>query len=324
MRSHQQKIDIMRDNRDITRSAKHKRNRLLTISINILLWVGMIAAWYIIIAFTIDMPAEHKLRHSTDKLHEEYVKMSERYQDLTEVIDNVERRDENVFRKLFESNPYDLTIDSDNERIALHESLMEMTNDELIETLKQRVESATRDNDALARSYDDMMYALETTTLSVDCIPAIQPVNNRQLTLLAAGKKPLINPFHRAMREHHGVDYLIPEGTPVFATADGTVQSLSEKNTTHGKAITIDHGNGYQTSYSHLLDIRVKKGTKVKRGDIIAMSGNSGLSFAPHLHYEVIFNGMRVDPVHYFFLELNAEEYQRMIRIALSSMQSFD
>jgi murein DD-endopeptidase MepM/ murein hydrolase activator NlpD len=102
------------------------------------------------------------------------------------------------------------------------------------------------------------------------------------------------------------------------------VQSLSEKNTSHGKAITINHGNGYQTSYSHLLDIRVKKGQKVKRGDIIAMSGNSGLSFVPHLHYEVIFNGTRVDPVHYFFLELNAEEYQRIIRIALSSMQSFD
>ena len=169
-----------------------------------------------------------------------------------------------------------------------------------------------------------MMYALETTSLSVDCIPSIQPVNNKQLTLLAAGKKPLINPFHRTMREHHGVDYLIPEGTPVFATADGEVQSLSEKNTTHGKAITLDHGNGYQTSYSHLLDIRVKKGQKVKRGDIIALSGNSGLSFAPHLHYEVIYNSMRVDPVHYFFMELNAEEYQRMIRIALSSMQSFD
>ena len=246
------------------------------------------------------------------------------YEDLTKVIDNVERRDENVFRKLFESNPYDLTIDSDNERIALHESLMEMTNDELIETLQQRVESATRDNDALARSYDDMMYALETTTLSVDCIPAIQPVNNRQLTLLAAGKKPLINPFHRAMREHHGVDYLIPEGTPVFATADGTVQSLSEKNTTHGKAITIDHGNGYETSYSHLLDIRVRKGQKVKRGDIIALSGNSGLSFVPHLHYEVRYRDTRVDPVHYFFLELSPEEYQRIIRISLSSMQSFD
>jgi hypothetical protein len=284
----------------------------------------MVAIWYVILGFTVDMPAEYKLRHSTDKLRAEHTSIKERYEELTEVIENVERRDENVFRKLFESNPYDLTIDSDNERIALHESLMNMNNDELLQTLVDGVQKANIENDKLTRSYEDMMYALETSSLSIDCIPSIQPVNNKQLTLLAAGKKPLINPFHRTMREHHGVDYLIPEGTPVFATADGTVQSLSEKNTTHGKAITIDHGNGYQTSYSHLLDIRVKKGAKVKRGDIIALSGNSGLSFAPHLHYEVIFNSMRVDPVHYFFMELNAEEYQRMIRIALSSMQSFD
>ena len=314
----------MKDRDNISTKIPKRNSRLLTATINILLWVGMVAIWYVILGFTVDMPAEYKLRHSTDKLRAEHTSIKERYEELTEVIENVERRDENVFRKLFESNPYDLTIDSDNERIALHESLMNMNNDELLQTLVDRVQKPNIENDKLTRSYEDMMYALETSSLSIDCIPSIQPVNNKQLTLLAAGKKPLINPFHRTMREHHGVDYLIPEGTPVFATADGTVQSLSEKNTTHGKAITIDHGNGYQTSYSHLLDIRVKKGAKVKRGDIIALSGNSGLSFAPHLHYEVIFNSMRVDPVHYFFMELNAEEYQRMIRIALSSMQSFD
>ena len=314
----------MKDRDNISTKIPKHNSRLLTATINILLWVGMVAIWYVILGFTVDMPAEYKLRHSTDKLRAEHTSIKERYEELTEVIENVERRDENVFRKLFESNPYDLTIDSDNERIALHESLMNMNNDELLQTLVDRVQKANIENDKLTRSYEDMMYALETSSLSIDCIPSIQPVNNKQLTLLAAGKKPLINPFHRTMREHHGVDYLIPEGTPVFATADGTVQSLSEKNTTHGKAITIDHGNSYQTSYSHLLDIRVKKGAKVKRGDIIALSGNSGLSFAPHLHYEVIFNSMRVDPVHYFFMELNAEEYQRMIRIALSSMQSFD
>ena len=314
----------MKDRNNISTKISKHRNRFLTATINIMLWVGMVAIWYVILGFTVDMPAEYKLRHSTDKLRAEHTSIKERYEELTEVIENVERRDENVFRKLFESNPYDLTIDSDEERIALHESLMNMDNDELLQTLEERVQKANIENDKLTRSYEDMMYALETSYLSIDCIPSIQPVNNKQLTLLAAGKKPLINPFHRTMREHHGIDYLIPEGTPVFATADGTVQSLSEKNTTHGKAITIDHGNGYQTSYSHLLDIRVKKGAKVKRGDIIALSGNSGLSFAPHLHYEVIFNSMRVDPVHYFFMELNAEEYQRMIRIALSSMQSFD
>lgn len=313
----------MRNIKDILTNLRVENNRILTFTIHFLLWVALIGVCYALVLF-IDMPAEYKLRHSTDELRTEYTNLTARYDELSEVIDNVIARDENVFRKLFESNPYDLTIDNDQERIALHESLMAMDNEELLLKLSDGLQNAENNKDALTRSYENMMYAYETTSLSIDCIPAIQPVNNRQLTLLAAGKKPLINPFHRAMREHHGVDYLIPEGTAVFATADGIVQSLSEKNTTHGKAITIDHGNGYQTSYSHLLDIRVKKGDKVKRGDIIAMSGNSGLSFAPHLHYEVIFNGMRVDPVHYFFLELNAEEYQRIIRIALSSMQSFD
>lgn len=310
--------------KNILTKFRWQNNRILTFSVHLLLWIASVTLFYVLLSIFVDMPAETELRNTNNKLNSEYDKMSERYEALTEVIDNVVARDENVFRKLFESNPYDLTIDDDEERIALHESLMDLDNDELLSELNNKLQSAENDKDALTRSYEDMMYAHETTSLSIDCIPAIQPVNNRQLTLLAAGKKPLINPFHRTMREHHGVDYLIPEGTAVFATADGTVQSLSEKNTTHGKAITIDHGNGYQTSYSHLLDIRVKRGDKVKRGDIIAMSGNSGLSFAPHLHYEVIFNGTRVDPVHYFFLELNAEEYQRIIRIALSSMQSFD
>ena len=310
--------------KNILTKFRWQNNRILTLSVHLLLWIASVTLFYVLLSIFVDMPAESELRNTNNKLNSEYNKMSERYEELTEVIDNVVARDENVFRKLFESNPYDLTIDDDEERIALHESLMDLDNDELLSELNKKLQSAENDKDALTRSYEDMMYAHETTSLSIDCIPAIQPVNNRQLTLLAAGKKPLINPFHRTMREHHGVDYLIPEGTAVFATADGTVQSLSEKNTTHGKAITIDHGNGYQTSYSHLLDIRVKRGDMVKRGDIIAMSGNSGLSFAPHLHYEVIFNGTRVDPVHYFFLELNAEEYQRIIRIALSSMQSFD
>ena len=310
--------------KNILTKFRWQNNRILTLSVHLLLWIASVTLFYVLLSIFVDMPAETELRNTNNKLNYEYNKISERYEELTEVMDNVVARDENVFRKLFESNPYDLTIDDDEERIALHESLMDLDNDELLSELNSKLQSAENDKDVLTRSYEDMMYAHETTSLSIDCIPAIQPVNNRQLTLLAAGKKPLINPFHRTMREHHGVDYLIPEGTAVFATADGTVQSLSEKNTTHGKAITIDHGNGYQTSYSHLLDIRVKRGDKVKRGDIIAMSGNSGLSFAPHLHYEVIFNGTRVDPVHYFFLELNAEEYQRIIRIALSSMQSFD
>ncbi|MBR4964525.1 MAG: M23 family metallopeptidase [Alistipes sp.] len=308
--------------KDIYQRWSHRRfvPTLLKVSV----WVAMIFAWWIILSLCIDTPTEYKLRHSTDELRKEYELMSDQYDSLSGILDNIVRRDENVFRKLFESNPYDLSADIENERIALYEQLVNLDNDQLTVILESRLQGIERTNDNVVRSSDDMKYNISSGGLSIDHIPAIQPVNNRQLTLLAAGKKPLINPFHRAMREHHGVDYLVPEGTAVFATADGTIKSLSEKNSTHGKAITIDHGNGYETSYSHLLDIRVKKGQQVKRGDIIALSGNSGLSFAPHLHYEVIFRDTRVDPVHYFFLELDPEEYQRIIRISLSSMQSFD
>ena len=298
--------------------------RFFPLLIRTSVWVGMILFWWIILSVSVDTPTEHRLRHSTDDLRREYIVMLERYDSLNSIVDNVVRRDENVFRKLFESNPYDLSADLQNERISLHEQLMQMNNDELMDILANRIQYADKKESMVIGSSDDMKYNISTGVLSIDCVPAIQPVNNNQLTLLAAGKKPLINPFHRAMREHHGVDYLVPEGTAVFATADGTVKTLSEKNSTHGKAITIDHGNGYETSYSHLLDTRVRKGQKVKRGDIIALSGNSGLSFAPHLHYEVRYRDTRVDPIHYFFLELSPEEYQRIIRIALSSMQSFD
>ena len=298
--------------------------RIMPRVINALSWVAMVVFWWVVISLTIDLPMEHKLRHSTDDLRTEYERMSERYDSLSYVLDNVVRRDENVFRKLFESNPYDLTADINQERIVLYEHLVEMDNDELTKLLDKKLQNAAKQESEILRSYEDLRYNISSGVLSIDYVPAIQPVNNKQLTLLAAGKKPLINPFHRTMREHHGVDYLVPEGTAVFATADGVVKSLSEKNTSHGKAVTISHGNGYETSYSHLLDIRVKKGQKVKRGDIIALSGNSGLSFVPHLHYEVIYNDTRVDPVHYFFLELEPDEYQQMIRIALSSMQSFD
>lgn len=300
------------------------QRRFFPLAIKFFAWVSMVLFWWVVLANTIDMPSEYKLRHSTDALKREYNIMSERYDSLAMIVDNVVRRDENVFRKLFESNPYDLSADLENERISLHEQLMKMDNRELSRLLDNRMQSAQKKESMMIKSNDQMRQNVSTELLSIDCVPAIQPINNRQLTLLAAGKKPLINPFHRTMREHHGVDYLIPEGTAVFATADGTVKSLSEKNSSHGKAITIDHGNGYETSYSHLLDIRVRKGQKVKRGDIIALSGNSGLSFVPHLHYEVRYRDTRVDPVHYFFLELSPEEYQRIIRIALSSMQSFD
>ena len=157
-----------------------------------------------------------------------------------------------------------------------------------------------------------------------DNIPSIQPVINKQLTLLTASYGMRIHPFYKTLQSHQGVDYTIPEGSRVFATADGTVREVAQRNSTSGQTVVIDHGNGYETSYNHLSKINVRKGQQVRRGDIIALSGDTGLSLAPHLHYEVRYNGMRVDPIHYFFMELSPTEYQRLMRIAQSGMQSFD
>ena len=306
-------------------SHSNKNNRRYTpIIIKSLVWGSVILAWYIVISIAFDSPSEYRLRHSTDNLKREYNRLSQEYDELDEVLNNVVERDVNVFRKLFETNPYDLGSAENRKRYELYEELISLTTEELIDRFAENVNQTERAIKNLNDSYDALQLAIDNNSLVYNNIPAIQPINNRQLTLLAAGKKPLINPFHRIEQEHHGIDYLITEGTPVYATADGVIESIAEKNSSHGKTITINHGNGYQTSYSHLSDIQVKKGNKVKRGDIIAHSGNSGLSFAPHLHYEVILNGNRVDPIHYFFMELGPEEYKRIKQIAISSMQSFD
>ena len=176
----------------------------------------------------------------------------------------------------------------------------------------------------LESTYNELQSKIESYGESSNNIPSIQPVINHQLTLLTAGYGMLMHPFYRTLQSHQGVDYTIPEGESIFATADGVVKDVLGTTSTSGITVVIDHGNGYTTSYSHLQKAKVKRRQKVRRGDIIALSGNSGLSLSPHLHYEVRYEGMRVDPVHYFFMELTPDEYQKILRVAQSGMQSFD
>ena len=103
---------------------------------------------------------------------------------------------------------------------------------------------------------------------------------------------------------HYGQDFSLPKGSPVYATADGRISILKSSFGGFGKYIYIDHGNGYKTVYAHLDKFNVRRGQKVKRGELIAYSGNSGRSTAPHLHYEVHKNGKKVNPINFFFNDL--------------------
>lgn len=308
--------------------AKSARNRVKKSkarrALQLLAWFGAAVLYYVVFSLLFDTPIEYKLRHSTDRLKSEYDILVEEYDSLAAVVDNVVERDRNIFAIMFDSEPYDFNSEYNNQRVELHESLLSKSNEEMTAMLQSSIDALERNTTSLERSYASLNEGLQMIGSKRNNIPSIQPVTNHELTLLTASYGTLMHPFYRTLQSHQGVDYAIPEGTRIFATADGVVKEVKGRNSTSGITVVLDHGNGYVTSYSHLQSATVKRGRRVQRGDIIALSGNSGLSLAPHLHYEVRYNGVRIDPIHYFFMELTPDEYQRIMRIAQSGMQSFD
>ena len=317
-------MTAVKDKKEQLLRHRARRQRAIRILSQSLVWLGVAVIYYVGFSLLFDTPAEYQLKHSTDAMREEYDRLAARYDSLEMVLDNVAERDRNVFNILFESTPYELGAEFEEERLALQEKMLSKSNRRLSRELDSGVDAAELKLSLLEGSYARLQDNIAVIDKGINNIPSIQPVINNKLTLLTAGYGTLMHPFYRTLQSHQGVDYTIPEGSRVFATADGIVHSVSGRNSTYGQSIIIDHYNGYQTQYSHLSDAKVRRGQRVRRGDIIALSGNSGLSLAPHLHYEIRYNGMRVDPIHYFFMELSPEEYQRIIRIAQSGMQSFD
>lgn len=305
-----------------TRKSRTFRQRLVRVTIHLFMWTGAAVLYYIGFSLFFDIPVEYGLKHSTDRLRDEYGQLAARYDTLERVLNNVVERDRNVFGILFESDPYD--FEADRDASAGYEALFTLSTRRLKLGLRDRVEAMETQLTQLGDSYLALQRQIDSVGEGRDRIPAIQPVINKQLSLLTASYGMRIHPFYKTLQSHQGVDYTVPEGSSVFATADGVVKETATRNSTSGKTVVIDHGNGYETRYANLSEINVQKGQRVRRGDIIALSGNTGLSLAPHLHYEVRYQGMRVDPVHYFFMELSPEEYRRIIRIAQSGMQSFD
>ena len=314
----------MTSNNTETKKRRTRRQRVVRFFIRLFAWVAVIIIYYFSFSLLFDTPYEHKIRQSTKLLKEEYNRLSERYDSLEMVLDNITAREKGVFRTLFEADPYDLDVEQSEERVALYEKNISKSKSQLASDLEQKISDLSQRADELENSWKRIKELGDNLGEKSKNIPSIQPVLNQQLTLLTAGYGTILNPFYRTLKSHQGVDYTVAEGSSVFATADGVVKEISDKSSTLGKTIIIDHGNGYKTSYSHLLSVGVRRGQKVQRGDIIALSGNSGLSLAPHLHYEVRYNDLRIDPIHYFYMELSPVEYQRIMRIAQSGMQSFD
>ncbi len=286
--------------------------------------LGMAVLYYFCFSLFFDTPYEYDIKRSSQRLQAEYERLQSRYDSLDMVMTNIEERDKNIFGMMFESTPYDFAAEGDERTLELYESMLKKPTTDLRQELDRRCKEMEKRVAALQKSTLKMVDKIESAEERRAHIPAIQPITNHQLTLLTASYGPRIHPFYKTIQPHQGVDYTIPEGTRIFATADGVIKRYTLSNSTSGKSVVIDHGNGYETAYNHLSKIDIPRNRRVKRGDIIGMSGNTGLSLTPHLHYEVKYNDQRVDPIHYFFMELTPAEYQKIIKIAQSGMQSFD
>ena len=287
-------------------------------------WTGMAVLYYLAFSIFFDTPLEYEMKHSTRMLRQQYDSLSRRYDTVEKVLMNVIDRDRGVFRTLFESDPYNFDTDFEKKKWEAQEKLLTKSNKELGKLFLEKLRSFEKRGSEQLFTLATLEQAADSLKDRFDNIPAIQPVINKELTLLTASYGMRIHPFYKSLAAHQGVDYTVSEGSRVFATADGRIKEIITKRTSSGNTVVIDHGNGYETVYSHLGKIYARRGDRVRRGDIIAQSGNTGLSLAPHLHYEIRHNGMRVDPIHYFFMELDYEEYQKIVKIAQTGMQSFD
>lgn len=276
-------------------------------------------------AFVFDSPKERALKREIEQLNLQYELMNREMDNVEKVLGHLQETDDNLYRTIFESEPVPSTYrEGGIGGVNRYEELDGFTNTELITETATRLDKIRKKIYIQSKSFDELIVLAREKGEMLRSIPAIQPVSNKDLKRTASGYGLRIHPIYKISKFHSGMDFTAPTGTDVFSTGDGVVKTVKSQRRELGNHIIIDHGFGYQTVYAHLDGFNVKAGQKVKRGDIIGFVGNTGLSTAPHLHYEVLLNGRYVDPALYYFNDLTADEYDRMAEIALKSGQTFD
>jgi murein DD-endopeptidase MepM/ murein hydrolase activator NlpD len=280
--------------------------------------------WAVFASF-FDSPKEKALKREVEQLAIQYDLIQRDMANIENVLDGLQKTDDNLYRTIFEAEPIPTTLrDGGVGGVNRYKSLEGYTNSRLVIETAGRLDKIRKKVYIQSKSFDDLIALASRKEEMLRSIPAIIPISNKDLRRTASGFGRRIHPIYKIIKFHYGMDFTAPEGTDVYATGNGTVVARVISQRGLGKHIIIDHGFGYTSIYAHLNDFNIRLGQKVKRGDIIGFVGNTGQSLANHLHYEIKLNGMNVDPVNYYFEDLSAAEYERMIEIASKTGQSFD
>ena len=300
------------------------RQRVMSYLRRLFVGMGLGAGSFIVLLLIFGSPSEKDLRMENSRLQAQYHILSSRRDESLQVMKGLQQRDDNLYRVMMQADPVaDALRTPSYNKTNRYEDLMELPSAKLVVNTTQKMDLLERQLYIQSKSFDEVLALCKKHDEMLECIPAIQPVSNKDLKQTASGYGTRIDPIYKTVKFHSGMDFSANVGTPVYATGNGVVRKAGWEGL-YGNCIQIDHGFGYVTRYAHLSKIDVRVGQKVVRGETIGKVGTTGKSTGPHLHYEVMVKGQIVNPVNYYFMDLNADDYDRMVEIAANHGKVFD
>jgi len=284
------------------------------------------AALVLVLAYNfLDSPKERMMRREIDHYKLQYAMLNDRLDQVHAVVADLQQRDDNIYRVIFESEPIPSSVRKAGYGGADRYARMEgYKNSEIIINTTRKLDQITSQLYVQSKSFDEVFNLAKRKEELLAAIPAIQPVANKDLRRIGSYFGYRTDPFYKVTKFHEGIDFTATVGTDIYATGDGTVASIEYSRRGYGNMVIISHGFGYETVYAHMSKMNVKPGQKVKRGQVIGHVGNTGKSTSPHLHYEVRKNGLPVDPINFFFNDITPEEYALMIEQSERPSQALD
>jgi len=271
-----------------------------------------------------DSPRVKSLKEENDRLQTQYELLSHRVQNAYKILDDIQERDNNFYRALLHAEPISSSIRKGSfAGTERYDSLQDLSSARLVIGASQQVDMLRKQLYVQSQSFDELVGILKDNESFLKCVPAIQPLKNKDLKQTASGFGVRLDPIYGTPRFHSGMDFTAKRGTEIYATGDGVVVQ-AKRDGAYGNCLIINHGFGYQTMYAHLDAYNVKNGSKVTRGQVIGFVGDTGKATGVHLHYEVHYKGKTVNPANYYYMDLTPEEYDIMVEMAANSGHVYD
>lgn len=300
------------------------KDRIFSVLRHLSTGVAFGIATFFVMIYIVDSPTESQLRKKNRLLQTQYEVLDLRLNNALEILDDIQQRDENLYRAIFQAESIPESVrKSGYGGTNRYKHLLEASNSELVVSTTRKMDMLRKQLYIQSNSFEELIKMGQNQKERNQCIPAIQPISNKDLKQKASGYGMRIDPIYRTPRFHSGMDFSAKTGTDVYATGNGKVTMAGWKQG-YGNCIVINHGYGFQTLYGHLSKYKVRVGQKVKRGEVIGEVGNTGKSTGSHLHYEVLVRGKHDNPSKYYYMDLTPKEYDRMIQIAENHGQVMD